>query len=50
MKFGACVGTDADKIKVLKEAGFDYVETNMTDIATISDEEFEAFLQAFVAY
>ena len=45
MKFGACVGTDAEKIKVLKDAGFDYVETNMTDIATISDEDFETFLQ-----
>ncbi len=46
MKFGACVGTDAEKIKVLKEAGFDYIETNMTDIATISDDDFNAFLQA----
>ena len=46
MKFGACVGTDAEKIKILKEAGFDYAETNMTDIATISDEEFNAFLLA----
>jgi D-psicose/D-tagatose/L-ribulose 3-epimerase len=46
MKFGACVGTDAEKIKVIKDAGFDYAETNMTDIATVSDEEFEAFLLA----
>ena len=46
MKFGVCIGTDAEKIKVLKDTGFDYVETNLTDIATISDEDFEAFLQA----
>jgi len=46
MKFGVCVGTDAEKIKVLKDTGFDYVETNLTDIATISEEDFEAFLLA----
>jgi sugar phosphate isomerase/epimerase len=44
MKFGACVGTDEEKIKVAKEVGFDYVETNLSNIGTISDEEFEAFL------
>ncbi|NLX92311.1 MAG: sugar phosphate isomerase/epimerase [Clostridiales bacterium] len=44
MKFGACVGTDEDKIKVSKEVGFDYVETNLTDITAMTDEEFETFL------
>ncbi len=46
MKFGACVGTDAAKITVLKEAGFDYAETNMTEIAAMSEESYEAFLLA----
>ena len=45
MKFGACVGTDEEKIRVSKEIGFDYVETNLTEISAMSEEEFEAFLQ-----
>jgi len=44
MKFGACVGTSGEKIKVMKDAGFDYVETNLTEITAMSDEDFEAFL------
>ncbi|MEI6580532.1 MAG: sugar phosphate isomerase/epimerase family protein [Eubacteriales bacterium] len=50
MKFGACIGTTAEKIKILKEIGFDYVETHMTEMATINEEDFEAFLLALKTY
>lgn len=46
MKFGACIGTDAKKVKVMADAGFDYFETNVSELASISEEEFEDFLQA----
>lgn len=45
MKFGTCIGTDEEKIKISKEAGFDYIETNLTNITAMSDREFEGFLK-----
>lgn len=46
MKFGTCIGTDQEKIKVSKDAGFYYVETNLTNITAMRDREFEEFLKA----
>ncbi len=46
MKFGACIGTDAKKLEILKELGFDYAESGCGAISGLTDEEFEAFLAA----
>lgn len=43
MGFGICVGTDAKKIEILSRTGFDYFETNTTDITTAGDADFSEF-------
>lgn len=43
MRFGICVGTDAKKIEILSKTGFDYFETNTTEITTASDTAFSEF-------
>lgn len=40
MRIGICTGTD--KLEYLKSLGFDYVEANLSKLAGMSDEEFEA--------
>ncbi len=42
MKFGVCVGTDADKIAYLKKTGFDYAESHCQEIARSSYEKLDA--------
>lgn len=46
MKFGACIGTDTQKLRILKELGYDYAESSCGAISGLTDEEFEAFLAA----
>lgn len=43
MKFGACIGTDCERLKAIKALGFDYAESGCGSINAISEEEFEAF-------
>jgi len=43
MKFGICVGTDTKKIEILSKTGFDYFETNTTEITKASDAAFSDF-------
>ena len=40
IKLGVCA--DIDKIDELAEIGFDYIEANLTKLAMLSDEDFEA--------
>lgn len=44
MKFGVCCSPNIQKIAVLERAGFDYYETNLSNISAMTDKEFEAFL------
>ncbi len=41
MKIGVCVGTDIEKMKIAKEIGYDYVESNSGDIVKATDEKIE---------
>lgn len=43
MRFGACIGMDAYKLQILKDAGYDYAETSASGIALASQEDFDAF-------
>lgn len=43
MKFGACIGTDCDRLKAIKALGFDYAESSCGSVNAITEEEFEAF-------
>lgn len=43
MRFGICVGTDAKKIEILSKTGFNYFETNTTEITTAGDAAFSEF-------
>ncbi len=43
MKFGCCVGTTVEKIKVLKELGYDYAELSVNSFATFDEERFNEF-------
>lgn len=42
MKFGVCVGTDIEKMKFIKEIGFDYAESHCQQIASKSVEHLDA--------
>ena len=42
MKFGVCVGTDIDKIKLIKEIGYDYAEGHCQEIAKKDKEYLDA--------
>lgn len=42
MKFGVCVGTDVEKMKYIKELGFDYAESHCQQIASKSVEQLDA--------
>lgn len=44
MKFGVCCSPNIEKIAVLERAGFDYYETNLTNISAMTGEAFETFL------
>ncbi len=41
MKIGVCVGTDVDRMKIIKDIGYDYIESNCQDIAKCTDEKLE---------
>lgn len=41
MKFGVCVGTDIEKMKLIKEIGFDYAESHCQQIASKSFEHLD---------
>ncbi len=41
MKFGVCTGTE--NVKLVKEAGFDFIEINFGTLSKMSNEEFETF-------
>lgn len=42
MKFGVCVGTDIEKMKLIKEIGYDYAESHCQQIASKSIEHLDA--------
>lgn len=42
MKIGVCVGTDIEKMKLIKELGFDYAESHCQQIASKPMEHLEA--------
>lgn len=42
MKFGACVGTDIEKMKYIKEIGFDYAESHCQELVNKPMEHIEA--------
>lgn len=42
MKFGVCCGTDIEKIKYIKELGYDFAESHCQEIAKADDEKLEA--------
>ncbi len=42
MKFGVCVGTDIEKMKLIKALGYDYAESNCQDIVNKPQEHIEA--------
>ncbi len=42
MKFGVCVGTDIEKMKVIKEIGYDYAEGHCQEIAKKDKEYLDA--------
>lgn len=42
MKFGVCVGTDTEKMKLIKSIGFDYAESHCQQIASKSQEHLDA--------
>lgn len=46
MKIGVCVGTDMEKIRIAKEIGYDYVESNCGDLVKASDEKIEEMKNA----
>ena len=47
MKFGACCSADIDKVRILKQLGYDYAEGGCGAIASLTDEEFEKYLAEF---
>ena len=45
MRYGNCVPyTDVNKIKIVKETGFDYLETGLSALSEASDEEISEFI------
>ncbi len=42
MKFGVCVGTDIEKMKLIKNIGYDYAESHCQEIASKSYEHLDA--------
>lgn len=50
MRFGVCVGFySLNEVKLAKQAGFDYIETNFQNISKSEDPDFEAFKTALKA-
>lgn len=47
MKFGACCSADIDRIRILKEIGYDYAEGGCGAIAALSCDEFQNFYTEF---
>lgn len=43
MKIGVCVGTDIEKARLVKETGFDFVESHCQDIVKASEETLKEF-------
>ena len=43
IRFGACIGTDTDKLAALAAAGYDYAEASIQAIAAMTDDEYESF-------
>lgn len=41
MKFGVCVGTSAEKMRYIKELGFDYAESHCQEIVKATEEKLE---------
>ena len=42
MKFGVCVGTDIEKMKLIKAIGYDYAESHCQEIAKRDKEHLDA--------
>ncbi len=42
MKFGVCIGTDIEKMKLIKSLGYDYAESHCQDIARKDKEHLDA--------
>lgn len=50
MKFGACVGMEFDRIKYVKEYGYDYVESCFHALTNATDEEYEQLCSEIERY
>ncbi|MBR4766856.1 MAG: sugar phosphate isomerase/epimerase [Clostridia bacterium] len=48
MKFGACCSADIERVKILKQLGYDYAEGGCGAIASLSDDEFSNYYSEFV--
>lgn len=46
MRFGACIGEDASKIKLCEELGYDYVECGFALFGKGKEDKYEVFLDA----
>lgn len=43
LKFGVCLGVDVEKIRILKDLGYDYFEVHIGELGALSQNEFESF-------
>lgn len=50
MRFGACVGMEFDRIKYVKEYGFDYVESCFHALTDATQEEYQALCDEIKKY
>ncbi|MBQ6264375.1 MAG: sugar phosphate isomerase/epimerase [Clostridia bacterium] len=48
MKFGACCSADIERVKILKQFGYDYAEGGCGAITSLSDDDFEKYYTEFV--
>ena len=48
MKFGACCSADIERVRILKQLGYDYAEGGCGAISSLSDDDFEIFYTEFL--
>ncbi len=48
MKIGVCIGTSLAKVSVSKAAGYDFIETSVGSVASLSQADFDAFYEETV--
>ena len=48
MKFGACCSADIERVRILKELGYDYAEGGCGAITSLNDSDFEKYYSDFL--